>query len=91
MALEVTKSITLQGFSKIDNTIVQTFNASASTEGGTSMITNTVQNQDLYNANKTEMRKDFTDFQQQAWDVQDSVAADTDATAADATVNTETN
>lgn len=77
MTLSLTKSITLDGSSKVGEIIVQTMHAAASSDGSTFNTSTNVLNQELYSANKSEMRKDISDFQTAAYDVQDSLAQTT--------------
>lgn len=71
--LETNKSITLNGTSKINDTQVVYMTATVSTDGGNASVNKTVTNQALYNANKTECRKDITDFETQVYAIEDSI------------------
>ena len=64
MALTITKSTTLQGQSIIDGQTVVYLSASISTESlGNSSVSQSIQNQDLYAANKAACRADISEFQ----------------------------
>ncbi|WKF84497.1 hypothetical protein [Lacticaseibacillus pantheris] len=91
MTLTTTKSITLDGQSKVGEVTVQTFHAQASTDGTAFNTSHVVLNQNLYEANKTDMRKDASDFVDEAYAVQDSIDAEQEATddTTDQTTNSE--
>ncbi len=59
MALRKTKSTSLTGESVINGTTVVRMTASLSTSGGSDSVNQYVQNVDLYNANKRDVRKDM--------------------------------
>lgn len=88
MTLTTTKSITLDGQSKVGEVTVQTFHAQASTDGTAFNTSHVVLNQNLYEANKTDMRKDASDFVTEAYAVQDSIDAEQEATTDDTTNTT---
>lgn len=76
--LKTNKSITLNGTVTINDTQVAYLNASL----GTGDNTNTTVNQsitgiELYNANKTQARKDLADFQSQVYAIQDELDTET--------------
>ena len=91
MALRKTKSMSLTGESVINGTTVVRMTASLSTTGGTDSINQYVQNVDLYNANKHDVRKDISEFQDYVYEQQDAidaeVAADEKSEAADQETN----
>ncbi len=52
-------------------------NASISTDGNTSAnINKSISNQELYNANKSQVRKDMAEFESEVYKVEDSINAD---------------
>lgn len=71
--LEMNKTTNLQGTSKIDNTIVVIMNAQI-TDKGTADVTKTIVNKDIYNANKTECRKDIAEFEDKVYELEDSIS-----------------
>ncbi|QLQ62054.1 hypothetical protein HHK02_01640 [Limosilactobacillus reuteri] len=92
MALRKTKSMSLTGESVINGTTVVRMTASLSTTGGTDSINQYVQNVDLYNANKHDVRKDISEFQDYVYEQQDAIDAEVaaDKEAAKATGATDT-
>lgn len=87
MSLRKSKSTSLSGESVINGTIVVRMTASLSTNGGSDSVNQYVQNVDLYNANKREVRKDISAFQDYVYEQQDAIdaeiAADKKSEAAD--------
>ncbi|MBW3350608.1 hypothetical protein [Limosilactobacillus reuteri] len=79
MALQKTKSISLEGKSVINGTVVVRMTASLSTTGSTDSVNQYVQNVDLYNANKKDVRKDIAAFQEYVYEQQDDIDAEMDA------------
>lgn len=72
--LTVNKNITLSGTSVIDGVQVVYMSASISTDGGTGANVNkTITNQELYNANKTQIRADIAEFEQEVYKVEDEL------------------
>lgn len=69
MMLETNKSITLTGNSVINDERVVYYRAEISPNG--SRINQSVQNQELYDANKTECRQDFADFTDRVYEIDD--------------------
>ncbi|MDV3426668.1 MAG: hypothetical protein LIR50_05695 [Bacillota bacterium] len=79
--LKSAKSITLTGQSFIGETQAVYMSASVSTDGTTNgTITNTIMNQAIYIANKTECRKDISDFEDLVYVAQDEIASDLSST-----------
>lgn len=60
--LKFTKSTTLTGQSMVGNKQVASFNANINTQDKTSNVYSSTMDQDLYIANKAEVRKDLADF-----------------------------
>ena len=74
MPLTIIKSISLQGQSIIDGQTVVYLSANISTETlGNSSVTQTIQNQELYVANKAACRADITEFQNAVFEEEDTM------------------
>lgn len=73
MALKTTKSTTVIGRSIIGGKEVVNLLANITTEAGNTSITQNILDQELYDANKTECRKDVSAFQQIVWEVEDEL------------------
>ena len=79
MSLRKSKSTSLSGESVINGTTVVSMTASLSTNGGSDSVNQYVQNVDLYNANKREVRKDISAFQDYVYEQQDAIDAEVEA------------
>ena len=76
MALTITKSTSLQGQSVIDGQTVIYLSASISTENlGNSSVSQSIQNQELYAANKAACRADIAEFQNAVFEEEDAMMA----------------
>ncbi len=76
--LKTNKSITLTGYSIIENKQVVYMNATISTDGGNvGSVTRSIQNQELYNANKVEVRADMDAFDKQLYAIEDELVGGT--------------
>ena len=74
MPLTIIKSISLQGQSIIDGQTVVYLSANISTETlGNSSVTQTIQNQELYVANKAACRADIAEFQNAVFEEEDAM------------------
>ena len=72
--LEVNKNITLTGISKIDGVQVAYMSASISTDGGNGANVNeTITNQEVYNANKAQVRADIAEFKKKVYEMEDEL------------------
>lgn len=72
--LEVTKNITLNGVSKIDGQAVAYMSANISTDGaGSSNVNKSISNKDLYDVNKTQVRKDMAEFEEKVYRLEDEL------------------
>ena len=72
--LKINKNITINGTSEINGQQVVYMSASIGTDGANSVsINKSITNQDLYNANKTAVRKDMSDFELEVYTVQDEL------------------
>lgn len=67
--LTTNKSITLIGHSEVENQQAVYFRAQIG--DGDSMINQSIQDKALYEANKEECRKDFSDFQDKVYAIED--------------------
>lgn len=77
MALQITKSTAVNGLSQIEGQTVVYLSANVSGEtAGNSTITQSIQNQELYAANRTACRKDIADFQEAVYVIEDEFLAD---------------
>lgn len=73
--LKTSKSITINGTSTIEGQIIVYMNASLSTDGSTNAsINKNISNQELYNLNKDEVRKDMRDFEDLVFAEQDKLS-----------------
>ena len=79
MSLRKSKSTSLSGESIINGTTVVRMTASLSTSGGSDSVNQYIQNVDLYNANKREVRKDISAFQDYVYEQQDAIDAEVEA------------
>lgn len=72
--LEVNKNITLTGISKIDGVQVAYMSASISTDGENGANVNeTITNQEVYNANKAQVRADIAEFKNKVYEMEDEL------------------
>ena len=76
MALKITKSTSLQGQSVVEGQTVIYLSASISTENlGNSTVSQSIQNQELYAANKAACRADIAEFQNAVFAEEDAMMA----------------
>lgn len=76
MALKITKSTSLQGQSVVDGQTVIYLSASISIENlGNSTVSQSIQNQELYAANKAACRADIAEFQNTVFEEEDAMMA----------------
>ena len=80
MALETRKQITLTGNSMINGQSVMNMTATIPSDTGIGNINQYVQNAELYDANKTEVRRDVADFTAQVYEIEDEMAAEAEVT-----------
>lgn len=71
--LKVNKSISLNATSEIDGVQVAYMNATISNECGSANINKGINNQALYNANRSEVRKDMAEFEDEVYKVEDEM------------------
>lgn len=84
--LKTSKSIAISGRSMVDDKQVATFNANiyeANASGGSDNINMIITDRDLYDKNKSAVRKDLQDFQAKVWSAQDEVMAENDEKASE--------
>ncbi|ETY74764.1 hypothetical protein LFAB_05305 [Lactiplantibacillus fabifermentans T30PCM01] len=78
--LKTSKSITLSGQSYISGTQVANYSANINSDSGSSNINSSVINQDIYDANKKEVRQDLADFTTAVYEVEDQMDSETTTT-----------
>ena len=72
--LTTTKSVSLTGQSTVEGTQVIYLSANVTTDNaGNTSINQSIQNQELYRANRIECRKDIEAFQEQVWEIEDGM------------------
>lgn len=72
--LKTTKSTNLTGNSTVDGTQVVYMSATISTDINQSITVNkNITNQELYFANKVEVRKDISDFEDEVYAIEDAM------------------
>lgn len=84
--LKTSKSIAISGRSMVDDKQVATFNANiyeANASGGSDNINMIITDRDLYDKNKSVVRKDLQEFQTKVWSAQDEVMAESDEKASE--------
>ncbi|WP_105130307.1 hypothetical protein [Streptococcus suis] len=75
MTLEIMKTTQLIGNLKIGDEIVKTYTVNIDNKG-VSKIFETVHNQELYAANRKEMRKQEAEFREKRYEVEDAILAE---------------
>lgn len=83
--LKKEKSLNLTGRSLINGTEVARFDARLSSNGGATTINTYINNQELYEKNRREVRKDMSDFRQYVFDQEDELFTDNSADETDVT------
>lgn len=71
--LNINKSITLNATSDIEGAQVAYMSATISSESGSANISKSITNQALYNANKSEVRKDMAAFEEEVHKIEDEM------------------
>ena len=71
--LELNKNISLTGTSIIEGVQVAYMNATISSDGGGANVNKTITNQEVYNANKVQVRADIAAFEQEVYKVEDEL------------------
>ena len=75
MALKTQQTVTITGTSEINGVQIAYFNASIPKGAGNSTISRNITNQELYDANRTEVRSDETEFQGKVYAIEDNMLA----------------
>lgn len=76
MALEnVKETVQLNGESKIEDKTVVVFASRIGEDGISNSVGMNVRDQDMYEANKSQVRRDQQAFQQLVWETEDRLAA----------------
>ena len=75
MALKTQQTVTLPDTSEIDGVQIAYFNASIPQGEGSSSVSRNIINQDLYDANRKEVRSDEAEFQGKVYAIEDSLLA----------------
>ena len=71
--LEINQSITITGYSVINGVQVAYMNATINeNDNNNTGINKNIMNSEIYNANKSEVRKDMRDFEDKVYDLQDA-------------------
>lgn len=76
MLKDVKETVTLDGRSFIGEELAMTFSATIPSSTAVSTVNQYVQNVGLYNANKSEVRKDADEFQKSAYEVEDRLESE---------------
>lgn len=71
--LKTSKTINLSGNSMINDKPVVYMQANVSTDGGATSHSSSIQDKELYEANKVECRKDMAAFDQMVYEIEDSI------------------
>jgi len=84
MALELRKSVTVNGESKVAGKTAVYFTANLSTDDeNSSSVNQNIIDQELYQSNRKECRKDATVFQEAVYEVEDQLAEEAEKEQAD--------
>lgn len=80
MALNVKQSTALQGYSQVGGQQVIYLSANITEESvGNTSVNQSIQDQALYAANRTECRKDIAAFQDKVYEIEDAYLAEQEA------------
>ena len=74
--LQITKQITLTGYSKIEGVNVVLLTASVPSDTGVGNINQYIQNSELYDANKVAVRADVRAFTDMVYAIEDEITVD---------------
>ena len=80
--LDITKNINLLGTSKIDGVVAVNYSTPINSATGAGNITSYIVNAELYNANRSECRKDFSDYTNKVYEIEDELLAENTETEA---------
>lgn len=76
MMLKTGKSITLTGSSMINDKVVVSLNATIPDDTGVANITQYTNDNELYDANRTEVRRDISEFRDKVYEIEDQIVAE---------------
>lgn len=76
MALVTRQTVSLNGDSRVNDQIIATFSARIPQDSGNSNVSMDITNQQLYELNKIEVRKDQAAFQAKVYEIEDGLTAD---------------
>ena len=74
--LKTTKQINLNGTSEIDGVVAVNLNSNIPSETGVGSINQYVQNVELYETNKVQVRADIAEFQAMVYAIEDEMTAE---------------
>lgn len=74
--LQTTRQITLNGYSIINDQPVVNLSATIPSDTGIGNINQYVQNAELYDANKVQVRRDVAEFTAKVYEIEDEIAAE---------------
>lgn len=78
--LDFTKNISCQGTSKINGEVAATYNAQVNSVTGAGNISTCIVNAELYNANRKTCRKDFADYTNKVYEIEDELLTENQET-----------
>ena len=71
--LNITKNTNVLGTSTIDGVVAVNYSTPINSATGAGNITSYIVNADLYNANRSECRKDFADYTAKVYEIEDEL------------------
>lgn len=71
--LSITKNINVLGTSIINGVVAVNYSTPINSKTGVGNITSYIANPNLYNANKSECRKDFADYTSKVYEIEDEL------------------
>lgn len=74
--LTITKNINVLGTSKINGVIAVNYSTPINSTTGAGNITSYIANPELYNSNRKECRKDFADYTNKVYEIEDELLAE---------------
>lgn len=74
--LTITKNINVLGTSKINGVIAVNYSTPINSTTGAGNITSYIANPELYNANRKTCRKDFADYTNKVYEIEDELLAE---------------
>lgn len=73
MALDINKTVKLSGFSTVNGQAVVSLIADCYQDSSLNMVNQTIQDLELYNANKVQCRRDISEFQNMVYEIEDQM------------------